>query len=66
MNIALDGKTAMDESRGDWPLSIGQKYFDYLQFIQVWIKLSPLTFHFYHVKGHQTDKVEYSQLDWWG
>ena len=66
VTIALDGKTAMDESRGDWPLSINQKCFDYLQVIQAWIKLSPLTFHFRHVKGHKTDKVEYNQLDWWG
>ena len=65
VTIALDGKTAMDESRGDWPLSINQKCFDYLQVIRAWIKLSPLTFHFRHVKGHQTDKVEYNQLDWW-
>ena len=54
----------MDKSRDDWPLSINQKCFDYLQVIQAWIKLSPLTFHFRHVKGHQTDKVNYNQLDW--
>jgi len=61
--IALDGKTAMDESRGDWPLSINQKCFDYLRDIRAWIMLSPLTFHFRLVKGHQTDKVPYNQLD---
>ena len=66
VTIALDGKTAMDKSRGDWPLSIDQKCFDYLQVIRAWIKLSPLTFTFIHVKGDQTDKVAYNQLDWWG
>ena len=40
-------------------LELGSSY-------QAWIKLSPLTFTFQHVKGHQTDKVAYSQLDWWG
>ena len=56
----------MEESSGDWPLSINQNCFDYLQIIRAWIKLSPLTFTFRHVKGHQTYKVAYNQLDWWG
>ena len=66
VTIALDDKTAMEESRGDWPLSMDHKCFDYLQVIRTWIKLSPITFTFRHVKGHQTDKVSYNQLDWWG
>ena len=33
--------------------------------IRAWTKLSLLTFTFQHVKGHQTDHVSYSQLDWW-
>jgi len=66
VTIALDRETAMKESGGDWPLSIDQKFFDYLQVIQAWTKLSPLTFTFRHVKGHQTDHVSYNELDWWG
>ena len=66
ITFALDGKTAMEESRGDWPLSIDQKCFDYLQVIRKWIKLSPLTITFWHVKGHQMKELEYHQLDWWG
>ena len=66
VTIALDGKTAMQQSEGDWPLSLDQQCFDYLQVIRAWIKLSPLTFAFQHVKGHQTDHVAYHQLDWWG
>ena len=31
VTIALDGKTAMEEASGDWPLSIDQKCFDYNQ-----------------------------------
>ena len=46
VTITIDGKTAMDDSRSDWPLSIDQKYFDYLQVIRAWTKLSPLTFTF--------------------
>ena len=65
VTITLDGKTAMEEAGGDWPLSLDQKCFDYLQMISAWIKLSPLTFTFRHVKGHQTKKVAYNQLDWW-
>ena len=64
VTIALDGKTAMQQSEGDWPLSLDQQFFDYLQVIRDWIKLSPLTFSFKHVKGHQTDHVAYDQLDW--
>ena len=63
ITFALDGKTAMEESRGDWPLSIDQKCFDYLQVIQEWIKLSPLTIKFRHVKGHQMKEIPYHQLD---
>ena len=55
----------MQECAGDWPLSIDQKCFDYLQIIWAWIKLSPLTITFRHVKGHQTDRVSYDELDWW-
>ena len=28
--------------------------------------MSPLTFHFRHVKGHQTKEIPYNQFDWWG
>ena len=66
VTLALDGLTAMQESAGDWPLSIDQKCFDYLQIIRAWIKLSPLTITFRHVKGHQTRLVPYAELDWWG
>ena len=66
VTLALDGLTAMQECAGDWPLSIDQKYFDYLQIFRAWVKMSPLTIMFRHVKGHQTDFVSYSELDWWG
>ena len=42
VSIALDGESALNQSGGDWPLSVDQLYFDYLQVIQGWIKLSPL------------------------
>ena len=63
VTIVLDDLTVMGEAGGDWPLSLDQKCFDYLQIIQAWIKLSPLTFTFQHVKGHQTKEVAYNQLD---
>ena len=66
VTLALDGLTAMQEYTGYWPLSINQKCFDYLQIIRAWIKMSPLIITFRHVKGHQTDFVSYSELDWWG
>ena len=66
VTFALNGQKAMDQCAGDWPLSIDQPCFDYLQVIRAWIKLSPLTITFRHVKGHQTDHVSYKDLDWWG
>ena len=66
VTIALDSLTAMQQAGGDWPLILDQECFDYLQIIRAWIKLSPLSFIFQHVKGHKTDLVAYNQLDWWG
>ena len=59
--IAVDGLTVMQQAGGDWPLSLDQECFDYLQIIRAWIKLSPLTFTVQQVKGHQTDLVAYNQ-----
>ena len=63
VTIALDGDSALIQSGGDWPLSVAQADFDYLQVIRAWIKLSPLKFSFYYVKGHHIDHVRYDQLD---
>ena len=43
VTIALSSKSSMDEIQGDWPLSIDQKSFDYLQVIWAWINLSSLS-----------------------
>ena len=66
ITIALDGESALEQSQSTAPLSADQKSFDYLQVIWRWIRLSPLTFKFRHVSGHQTDHVLYNKLDWWG
>ena len=55
VTIPLDGDSTLIQSGGDWPLSVDQPSFNYLQVIQAWIKLSPLKFSFCYVKGHQTD-----------
>ena len=34
VTIALDGKYALNQSGGDWPLSVDQPSFDYLQVIR--------------------------------
>ena len=65
VTIALDGESALIQSGGDWPLSVDQSSFDYLQVIHSWINLSPLEFNFRHVKGHQIDFLRYDQSDWW-
>ena len=61
----LDGESTLNQSYGDWPLSVYRSSFDYLQVICGWIKFSPLKFQFCHVKGHQTNSLRYDQLDWW-
>ena len=55
VTIALDGESELIQNGGDWPLSVDQPSFDYLQVIRSWIKLSP----------YQTDFLRYDQLDWW-
>ena len=52
VTIALDGESELIQSGRDWPLSVDQSSFDYLQVISGWIKLSSLLFQFCHVKGH--------------
>ena len=66
VTITLDGRTTMKESSGDWPFSIDQKCCYYLQIIRMWIKLSPLTVTFQHVKRHHTKEKAYNHLDWFG
>ena len=63
--VRKDGESALIQSGGDWPLSVDQPSFDYLQVIHSRIKLSQLKFNFRHEKGHQTDFLRYDQLDWW-
>ena len=65
VTIALHGESAIIQSGGDWPISVDQPPFDYLQVICSWIKLLPLKFNFRHVKRHQIDFLRYDQLDWW-
>ena len=52
VTIALDGDSPLIQSGGDWPLSVDQPSFDYLQVIWAWIKLLPLKFSFRYVKDH--------------
>ena len=66
VTIALDSDSALIQSGGDWPPSVNQPSFDYLQVIRAWIKLSHLKFNFYYIKSHQTKHLRYNQLDWWG
>lgn len=59
VTIALDGDSALEKSQSTSPMSSNQVIWN-------WIRLSPLTFIFQHVSGHQTDHVIYTNLDWWG
>ena len=51
VTIALDGDSTLIKSGGDWPLSVAQTDFDYLQVMRAWIKLSPLKFSFYYLRA---------------
>ena len=65
VTIALDGKSDLNESAGDHPLSVDQISFDYLQVIRNWISQSTLQFKLKYVVGHQTNYLRNDQLDWW-
>ena len=56
ITIALDGESALDEARGDWPLQIHQPHFDLLQVIRVLVKRLPITVKWKWVRGHQREK----------
>ena len=49
VTIALDGESALIPSGSDWPLSVDQPSFDYLQVISSWTKLLPLEFNFRYI-----------------
>ena len=63
ITIALDGESAIYQSDSEWPLSIGQNSFDYIQVIRNIIKALPLTVKFHWVEGHQNEKG--LTMDWW-
>lgn len=55
----------MEQRKSTAPMITDQKSFEYLQIIQNWIQLSPLTLKFRHVSSNQTDYALYDNLDWW-
>ena len=63
VTIALE--STMEQRKSTAPMITDQKSFEYLQIIQNWIQLSPLTLKFRHVSSNQTDYALYDNLDWW-
>ena len=61
--IVLDGESAIYQSDSDWPLSIDQNSFDYIQVIRNIIKDLPISVKFHWVEGHQKEKS--LTMDWW-
>ena len=64
ITIALDGESALNQSKGNWPLSISQSCFDMLQDIRTRIDLHPIKIKWKYVERHQDDS-KYVALDWW-
>ena len=56
ITIALDGESAIYQSDSEWPLSIDQSSFDYIQVIRNIIKELLITVKFHWVEGHQKEK----------
>jgi hypothetical protein len=56
ITIALDGESAIYKSDSEWPLSINQSSFDYIQVIRNIIKALPISVKFHWVEGHQREK----------
>ena len=63
ITIALDGESALWQSKGDLPLRIDQPDFDYLQEIRYRVAALPIEVKWQWVKGHQLYKG-YRKLDW--
>ena len=56
ITIALNGESAIYQSDREWPLSIDQSSFDYIQVIRNIIKELPISVNFHWVEGHQKEK----------
>ena len=52
ITIALDEESAIYQSDSEWPLSIDQSSFDYIQVIKNTIKELPISVKFHWVEGH--------------
>ena len=63
ITIAPDRESAIYQSDSEWPLSIDQSFFDYIQFIRNMIKDIPISVKFHWVEGQQKEKG--LTLDWW-
>ena len=55
--ICLDGKQALLEAAGDWPLSPKRADYDMLFDIREKIRHLPITVNWRWIKGHQDDDV---------
>ena len=64
LELALDGRSAKNESASTDFLLAGQSSFDILQDIHHRLDLLPITVKFRWVEGHQREKGK--TLDWWG
>ena len=64
ITIALDGESALNESKGNWHLQVSQPLFDYLKEIRNRIKALPIPINWHWVHGHQKEQG-IQKLDWW-
>jgi hypothetical protein len=65
ITIGLDNESAIEQAKGDWPISVTQPAWDLLQEIRHLLQLSPITCSFRWVKGHQDDFTAEAKLDNW-
>jgi hypothetical protein len=65
IKMGLDGEEALKQSAGNWLLSPDQADFDMLCNIRAKLAVSPITWQWHWVCGHQDKHVPYHQLDYW-
>jgi hypothetical protein len=65
IEMGLDGKEALKQAAGNWPLSPAQADFDMLSDVCAKLAASPITWRWHWVCGHQDKHVPHHRLDFW-
>ena len=65
ITVGCDCSSALTNITSKYPPGPQRPHHDLLSGIRYLLKISPLTWTFHHVRGHQDDHIEYHMLDRW-